>query len=108
MRLEYDTSFELQCQRCLEPMEERVMRRASFVIVGSESMPAAAPDDFEPIAVTDDRFQPATFVEDELIVSLPLIPRHALLEQCGALVRRLQALGNESAVESSGSPLARH
>ena len=94
VRLEYDASFELQCQRCLEPMEERVLRRVSFVVVGSESNRLGVPDDCEPIALTGDRFQPAAFMEDELIVSLPLIPRHAQLEQCGALVRNLQALEN--------------
>ena len=108
VRLEYATSFRLQCQRCLEPMEERVVRHASFVVVGSESIPAGVPEDYEPIALTDDRFQPASFMEDELIVSLPLVPRHARIEQCGALARSLQAPENESGVESTNSSLASH
>ncbi len=108
VRLEYDASFKLQCQRCLEPMDERALRRVSFVVVGSESIPAGVPADFEPIALADDRFQPATFVEDELIVSLPLIPRHVRVEQCGVLVRSPRALENESGEESMNSPLASH
>lgn len=89
MRLQYDASFELRCQRCLEPMEERVCRGASFVIVGGDSIPAGIPEDHEPVKLSGDRFQPAGFVEDELIMSLPLIPRHARPEQCGALVNAL-------------------
>jgi uncharacterized metal-binding protein YceD (DUF177 family) len=30
----------------------------------------------ESIALNGERFQPATVIEDELIVSLPLVPRH--------------------------------
>ena len=101
MRLEYDASFELQCQRCLEPMEERVSRKASFVIVGGDSIPAGIPEDHEPVELSGDRFQPAGFVEDELIMSLPLIPRHARLEQCGALVRSIEALDDESDTDST-------
>jgi len=89
VRLEYDASFELQCQRCLESMEERVSRGASFVLVGGDSIPAGVPEDHEPVELSGDRFQPAGFVEDELIMSLPLIPRHARPEQCGALARSL-------------------
>ena len=108
VRLEYDASFELQCQRCLEPMEERVSRGASFVIVGGDSIPAGVPEDHEPVELSGDRFQPVGFVEDELIMSLPLIPRHARLEQCGALARSLEAPENESVADSTNTPLAKH
>lgn len=108
VRLEYDASFELQCQRCLEPMEERVAREASFVIVGGDSIPAGIPEDHEPVELSGDRFQPAGFVEDELIMSLPLIPRHARLEQCGGLVRSLEALEDESDTDSTNILPARH
>ncbi len=108
MRLEYDASFILQCQRCLEPMEERVSRRASFVIVGGDSIPAGIPEDHEPVELAGDRFQPAGFVEDELIMSLPLIPRHARLEQCGALVRGLGPPEDGSDRDSTATPLAKH
>ena len=108
MRLEYDASFELQCQRCLEPMEERISREALFVIFGGDSIPAGIPEDHEPVELSGDRFQPAGFVEDELIMSLPLIPRHARLEQCGALARSLEALDDESATDSTKTLPARH
>jgi uncharacterized metal-binding protein YceD (DUF177 family) len=34
-------------------------------------------------------------VEDELIVSLPMIPRHASIDDCGALAQNLVALSPE-------------
>ena len=108
MRLEYDASFKLQCQRCLEPMEERVSRSVSFALVGGDSIPAGIPEDHEPVELSGDRFQPAGFVEDELIMSLPLIPRHARVEQCGALARSLETPENESVADSMTAPLAKH
>ena len=108
MRLEYDASFKLQCQRCLEPMEERVSRRASFLLVGGESIPAGIPEGHEPAELSGDRFQPAGFVEDELIMSLPLIPRHVRLEQCGALARSLEAIEHGSGADPVDAPLAKH
>ena len=74
-------------------MKEQVVRRVSFVVLENESTDAGVPAGYEPIALSGERFQPAEFIEDELIVSLPLIPRHARVEQCGALARRLQAHG---------------
>ena len=108
MRLEYDANFTLQCQRCLEPMDERVSRGTSFVIVGGDSIPAGIPEEHEPVELSGDRFQPAGFVEDELIMSLPLIPRHARLEQCGALGRSLQAPEDENDTDSTNAQLAKH
>ena len=108
VRLEYDASFELQCQRCLEPMEERVARGAAFVLVEGDTVPAGVPEDHEPVELSGDRFQPAGFMEDELIMSLPLIPRHARPEECGALARSLEALDNEGGADSTNAPPAKH
>ena len=106
--LDYEISFELECQRCLEPIKENASRRVSFVIVESQSMEAGAPAGYEPITLLGDRFQPATLIEDELIVSLPLIPRHDRLEQCGALAKSLDALTDDSDARPTNAPLRNH
>jgi len=108
VQLEYDASFELKCQRCLEPMEQRIAHRASFVLVGGDTIPAGIPEEHEPIELGSDRFQPAGFLEDELIMSLPLIPRHARPGECGALARSLEALDNQGGADSMNDPLARY
>ncbi len=108
MRLEYDANYRLQCQRCLEPMDERVARKAWFVIVGGDSVPEGLPENHEPLELSGDRFQPIGFMEDELIMSLPLIPRHAELEQCGELARSLVALEDNGGAGSTNAPPAGH
>ena len=106
--LAYEISFELECQRCLEPMKENVSRCVSFVILESESMEAGAPAGYEPVTLSGDRFQPATLIEDELIVSLPLIPRHDRIENCGALAKSLDTLTDESDARPINAPLRNH
>ena len=44
---------------------------------------------FEPVELEDGRLLPAALIEDELIVSIPLVPKHARVEDCGSLARRL-------------------
>ena len=50
-------------------------------------MPATAPEGFEPFELEEGRLQPAQLIEDELIVAIPLVPKHARVEDCGSLAR---------------------
>lgn len=90
VELSYETDLELACQRCLEPMRETACGRVALVVLEDESMAAGAPAGYEPIMLYGGRLQPATVIEDELIVSLPLVPRHARIQQCGGLARSLE------------------
>lgn len=74
--LQCEAGLELECQRCLEAVDHDVDIQASFAIAESEDSIALLPQGIEPIELNGDRFQPATLIEDELIVSLPLVPRH--------------------------------
>jgi uncharacterized metal-binding protein YceD (DUF177 family) len=47
-----------------------------FAVAETEGSLAQLPEGMESIALNGERFQPATVIEDELIVSLPLVPRH--------------------------------
>jgi len=87
--LDYDTTVELTCQRCLEPFRERIAGRVDMVIAESDPPPAVAPDGFELVELDDGRLLPAQLIEDELIVSMPLVPKHARVEECGSLARAL-------------------
>jgi len=76
MELQCQASLELVCQRCLEPVVHEVSERVDFAVAETEDSLAMLPRGVELIALEGDRFQPATLIEDELIVSLPLVPRH--------------------------------
>lgn len=66
----------LRCQRCLEPVDVPVVSDVDAVLVAGDP-PAGLPETVEPIAVDPARFDLVAFVEDELLLSLPLVPKHA-------------------------------
>ena len=76
MALECEASLELVCQRCLEPVAHEVSEQVDFAIAEDQETLAVLPRGMDLIALEGDRLQPATLIEDELIVSLPLVPKH--------------------------------
>lgn len=108
VEMDYQVSLELECQRCLEPMREIASRHVSFVLMEDDSLVAGAPAGYEPITLSGERFQPARLIEDEVIVSLPLAPRHARIRECGALAGSLEALAGGDEARSADPSLASH
>ena len=88
--LSYEGNLDLVCQRCLESVTEKISGRVLLVILEDDSMVSSAPAGHEPIVLSGARFQPAETVEDELIVSLPLVARHSHVDECGSLAKRLR------------------
>ena len=75
----------LECQRCLEPFEFDLQREAHFVLVESDdALPEL--DEEEPDVETivgRGRLDLTALVEDEILLSLPIAPRHPT-EECTA------------------------
>ena len=59
------------------------------VLIDGASLPATAPAGIEPFELEGGRLQPAQLIEDELIVAIPFVPKHARIEDCGSLARQL-------------------
>lgn len=66
----------LQCQRCAEPFVVHVDTPLQVGLVLSNEESARLPQDFEPFLLEDGKLRPADLVEDELILALPIVPRH--------------------------------
>jgi uncharacterized protein len=88
--LSFDTTVELLCQRCLEPFAQPIEERVEVMLVEPGTSSASIPDGHEPVELDNDRLLPARLIEDELIVSIPLVPKHARIEDCGSLARNLR------------------
>ena len=76
MELQCEAALELTCQRCLQPLLYKVSEKTEFAVAETEESLSILPRGTELIALNGDRFQPAQVLEDELILSLPLVPRH--------------------------------
>lgn len=78
LHLAADVALTLQCQRCLEGVAVDVKASRSFMFVHGEAQAAAldeqTEDDVLPLARSLDVIG---LVEDELLLALPLVPRHS-------------------------------
>ena len=102
VELTYTATVELTCQRCLEPFRYELAGHANVVLADAESTLATVPEGCEPFELADGRFSPAELIEDELIVSLPLAPKHERLADCGSVARSLVAV-TEGSGAAAGS-----
>jgi len=98
VELTYTAAMELVCQRCLEPFRYELAGRVNVVLADAGSVPAVVPEGYEPFELAEGRFSPAELIEDELIVSMPLAPKHERLADCGSVARSVVA-----AAEGSGA-----
>lgn len=78
-----DAVLELQCQRCLEPVQLTVHAEPYLAWVKTDEQLAALPEDYEPLLSADGQVALKELVTDELLLALPLVPRHEGDAACG-------------------------
>lgn len=77
LHVEADAVVWLQCQRCLQPVREDLQVQRSFRFVRSETEAEAEDaESEEDVLVLTRSLDLRALVEDELILELPLVPRH--------------------------------
>ncbi|MEZ5477303.1 MAG: YceD family protein [Thiolinea sp.] len=67
---------ELACQRCLKPVPFAIDARINVVVTPSQTDRQPEEEGFEICIVEDDRLFLQDFIEDEILLALPLVPRH--------------------------------
>ncbi|RMD70212.1 MAG: hypothetical protein D6819_04835 [Gammaproteobacteria bacterium] len=82
MQGHFTARLRLPCQRCLEPMALDISQDISLGIVASEAEIPRLGGSYEPL-VAGGNLRLAEVLEDELMLALPLIPKHPL-EVCPA------------------------
>jgi uncharacterized protein len=79
LHLEGGTTLALTCQRCLNPVNVEVSVKRSFRFVPDEATAAAEDDEAEEDVLAESRsFDLLELVEDELLMDMPLAPRHVI------------------------------
>lgn len=78
--MEVEAAVVLTCQRCLGPVRRNVKSVAHLVFAPAET--PELPPDHEAVGGDPQKLDLAALVEDELLLSLPLIARHAPDEAC--------------------------
>ena len=66
----------VECQRCLQPVETEVNGSFKFALVHSEDEFDLLPEEFEPYLLEGEEQSIIDLVEDELLLSLPMVTIH--------------------------------
>ena len=66
----------VECQRCLQPVETEVSGHFKFALVNSEEEFELLPEEFEPYLIEGEEQSVIELVEDELLLSLPMVTIH--------------------------------
>jgi uncharacterized protein len=83
-----DTAVKVLCQRCLQEMELELYCTLRLKVCSSEEELRELPDTEDGIIMEEDSLNILEVIEDELILSLPLVPVHADVN-CNAFLNAL-------------------
>jgi uncharacterized protein len=72
----------LDCQRCLGSMSVAVESAVRVGLVATEADVSRVPEDLEPVLAPDGRISIGEIVEEELLLTLPIVPLHENLGEC--------------------------
>ncbi len=72
-----DTRVQVACQRCLQDMELALHCELSLLVFDTEDEVQELPESQDAVTMTEDGLDVVALIEDELILSLPMIPMHA-------------------------------
>jgi uncharacterized protein len=100
--LDVDGRVWLDCQRCLQVYAEPIGTSMRFEVMASEETADAAPmdDDEIDVIVGSKRFSLLELIEDEVLLALPVAPKHAV---CPAVHESL-VTGTDGEVEPEAPP----
>ena len=105
LHLTIDTCLPLTCQRCLSQVDVAVVVKQSYRFCGSEETAAAQDAEAEEdVLVLNPAFSLPDLIEDEVLMAVPLVPRH---EVCPVAVKLAVAdPAFESALKEKSQPFA--
>jgi len=113
IRGQLKAQVELVCQRCLGPLPLRLAVPVSLGLIRAEAEaaglpeaydPLGLPEAYDPLLVADEGARVADWVEDELLLALPQIPRHEDRRDCEA--NGYRAPGDEASRAERRRPFA--
>ncbi|ALT76206.1 YceD family protein [Paucibacter sp. KCTC 42545] len=106
LHLEAEAQVSLTCQRCLQPVQEALSLSRWYRFARNESEAAELDADSEDdVLVLSRSLDALEMVEDELLLSLPLVPRHEVCPQ-PLLVPQDEAADEPEAAEERPHPFA--
>jgi len=105
LQLKGQVEIDLVCQRCLEPVATQVQFDREFRFVESEEAALAQDEDSEEdLLVSSPQFDLLELVEDELLMALPVSPKH---EECPGELKLSASDADFEATSERPNPFAK-
>jgi uncharacterized protein len=73
---EFSTEVSVQCQRCLETFYHPLKGQFKSGLVKNEQKASELPESYDPLMIHEDVLIIKDMIEDELILSMPIVPKH--------------------------------
>lgn len=98
------TEVSLQCQRCMQAMAWPIDNQFELLIVESEVEAERMGEDSEVLLLDEQLISLSDLVEDEILLSLPIVPKHEVGTECANNVSAGEAVEEiaEQAKPSAG------
>ncbi len=94
-------SVALECQRCLEPVQVAFDAHLNVVVTTSQTDRRPEAEGHEICIVEDERLFLQDFIEDEVLLALPVVPRH---ERCEPVKALREVSADERSAETGDTP----
>lgn len=93
-----ESGVKLQCQRCLEPFDCAIISDFALGIVHSDEEAEKLPERYDALIAKDNSLVISDMIEEELIVSLPIVPMHDMAN-CNVKLPFVSAKGGTDEME---------
>jgi uncharacterized protein len=80
--LKVEGTASLVCQRCLETMQVGVEAATEVGLIATEADASRVPEELEPVLAPEGRISIGDLVEEELLLTLPIVPLHGEGDAC--------------------------
>jgi uncharacterized protein len=100
VELNFSGSARLQCQRCLGAMEVQVEASTEVGLVATEADVSRVPEELEPVLAPGGRISVGDLVEEELLLTLPIVPLHTDEAACQVAPGAAAASADEAPPET--------
>lgn len=95
----------LICERCLGRMSWDVKLDFNLALLESEGLIDRIPERYEPLLIEAGEIRPVEVIEDELLLTLPMYPKHAEEQDC-QLLQATEAADEPATEEPRENPFA--
>jgi len=97
----------MTCQRCLEPMTQELASSSRVAVVATSAQADAVPAEWETVLSSAGEVTLAGLIAEEVLLSLPVVPRHLVARDCGSLATELLEPAAEAAAAAEVSETQR-